>query len=158
MGRALTNVNVTFSINNQRLGTVRTDSRGTAQIQYIPQETGTFSLTAEFNGTGTYYGCAQTVHLVVGNPLQSTAPGNIPTMIPAQALFGVAAGGGTIVLGAVVVVRRKRRSIAVQWEYDMGEIVRTFVMRDVVRTLELSADSLDRTAKAFERAVGNGSG
>ena len=143
MGRALTNVNVTFSINNNDLATVRTDSRGIAQIQYKPQETGTFTLTATYNGTGVYYGCVQTAQLVVESPLQQ------------QVLLGVA--GGAIALGAVVVVRRKRRSNGVEWGYDMEKVVGRFSRNDLVRTLELSAESLDRTKKAFERAIGGDS-
>ena len=94
-GSVLAGANVSFHLNGQALGTVTTDSRGLARILYRPLDLGTYSLTAEFAGIGSYNGCAQTVQLVVAQDQTQ------------YALFGVM--GAALALGAVVVGRRRRR-------------------------------------------------
>jgi len=95
LGRVLAGANVSFYLNGQALGTVVTDSRGLARILYRSVDLGTYSLTAEFAGIGSYNGCAQTVQLVVAQDQSQ------------YALFG--AIGTALALGAVVVGGRRRR-------------------------------------------------
>lgn len=111
LGRVLTGANVSFRINNNMLGTVKTDSRGFAQISYRPQDSGTYSLTASFDGVGTYLGCAQTVQLTVANSF------------PQQTLL-IGAVGAVIILGVVIVARKKGGSNNIEWGSDIKDLIK----------------------------------
>jgi hypothetical protein len=65
---------VTPSGDYQQLGRTTSDSYGNWAFAWCPEETGTYTIIATFEGSGAYYGSTQTSYLTVVEPVTQEQP------------------------------------------------------------------------------------
>ncbi len=94
--------------NTVDIGTAVCDASGNYGLKWVPETEGTYKITAEFQGSNSYYSSADVTYMAVDNAATtSSSSSSSALMLPGEAVYGLIVA--VIVLGIIAVVMVLKR-------------------------------------------------